>query len=124
MRDYTCEHCGASLDPGECCDCKDVRVVILRTDGSIEISVTDGKLKTYQSIVGGYIEHVPSIYPIGMIVNEEGVLLGLPANPFFPKFLGNIILIKEPEGGGDEFRSFDEYEAEQIVDMLAPWRTA
>ncbi len=124
MIGYTCEHCGARLDPGERCDCRDVRVVILRTDGSIEISVTDGTLETYQSIVGGHIEHVHSIYPVGLLVNEEGILLGLPSNPFFPRYVGNIIFVKEPEDGGDEFRSFDEYEAEQIVDMLTPGRTA
>lgn len=122
MKGYTCKHCGATLDPGERCDCQDVRVVILRADGSLEVSITDGKLETYQSIVGGYVEHVPGINPIGLLVNEDGPKLGLPKNPFFPGYVGNIILIKEPRVEDTEFRSFNEYEAAQLLAMFAPGR--
>lgn len=115
---YICEHCGAVLDPGERCDCKDVRVIVLKVDGTIEIKVTDGSLHAFQDIVGGYIEHV-SASDFGLIVNEEGLILGLPQNPLFPELCGNVILVKEPEDGGDEFRSFNEYEAVRLADLVA-----
>ena len=123
MKGYICEHCGAVLDPGERCDCQDVRVIVLKVDGTIEIQVTDGSLRAFQEIVGGYIEHV-SAADFGLIVNEEGLIRGLPLNPFFPELCGNVILVKEPEDGGDEFRSFNEYEAIKLADLVARRMTA
>lgn len=123
MRGYVCDRCGATLDPGERCDCRDVRVVVLRTDGTLEMNVTDGSLEAYQEIVGGYVEHVPSLPSVGLLVNEEGRRLGLPKNPFFPGYVGNIILVKEPRAEEVEFRSFSEYEAAQLLAFLAPKRS-
>lgn len=124
MKGYICEHCGAALDPGERCDCRDVRVVVLRSDGSLEVSVTDGKIETYQSIVGGYVERIPSLPTISLLVNEDGKRLGLPRNPFFPGYVGNIILIKDPRAEETEFRSFNEYETTQLLQIFAPTRRA
>ena len=123
MKGYTCEHCGAALDPGERCDCKDIRVIVLKADRSIEIRATDGSLRAFQDIVGGYIEHI-SAADFGLIVNEEGLILGLPLNPFFPELCGNVVLVKEPEKGGDEFRSFSEHEAVKLADLVARRLTA
>lgn len=123
MKGYICEHCGAALDPGERCDCQDVRVIVLKVDGTIEIQVTDGSLRAFQEIVGGYIEHV-SAADFGLIVNEEGLIRGLPLNPFFPELCGNVILVKEPEDSGDEFRSFNEHEAVKLADLVARRMTA
>lgn len=124
MKGYICEHCGAALDPGERCDCRDVRVVILRSDGSLEVSVTDGKIETYQRIVGGYVERIPSLPTISLLVNEDGKRLGLPKNPFFPGYVGNIILIKDPRTDETEFRSFNDYETAQLLQIFAPTRRA
>ena len=117
MRSYICEHCGASLDPGERCDCRDIRVIVLKTDGSISVRVTDGSLEAFQKIVGGYIEHVRG-KNVGLLVNEEGLLLGLPHNPFFPEIVGDIIVVKEPGEDDDEFLSLTEHEAAKLIDMI------
>ena len=118
MRRYACEHCGATLDPGERCDCRDLRVVVLRADGNLEMSLTDGALDTLQDIVGGNIEHVPAFHDIGLLVNEDGIRLGLKQNPFFPGYLGNVIIVGEPEDGGDRFRSLTEYESAGLLEMF------
>lgn len=120
MKGYACEHCGASLDPGERCDCRDVRVVVLRADGSLEVSITDGTIKTYESIVCGNIESVPSLPTISLLINDDAERMGFPKNPFFTPYFGNIILIKEPRMGETEFRSFNEYEAAQLLQIFAP----
>ena len=79
-----CEYCGSSLDPGERCECRDVRVVILRADGSLEVSITDGTMQTYESIVGGPVERVPSLPTISILINDDAERMGLPRNPFLP----------------------------------------
>lgn len=44
-------------------------------------------LKQMQEFVGGYIEYVGNI-----ICNEDGLMLKLPRNKLFPRFVGNIII--------------------------------
>lgn len=120
----TCEYCGAHLDHGERCDCKDVRVLVLRVDGSLELSITDGKLETYESIVGGHVSCIPSLPSISLLINEDARFLGLPKNPFFPPYHGNVILVKEPRIEETNFRSFNEYETAQLLQIFAPRKKA
>ncbi len=122
MRGYVCECCGATLDPGERCECRNLRVVVLYADGDLEMRLTDGSLKALQEIVGGYIEHVPAFENIGLLVNEDGIRLGLAPNAFFPGYLGNVIIIGEPRDGGDDFRTLSEYETAELLKMFAPRR--
>lgn len=124
MIERKCEYCGSSLDPGERCECRDVRVVILRSDGSLEVSITDGTMQTYESIVGGPVERVPSLPTISILINDDAERMGLPRNPFFTPYFGNIILIKEPRTEETEFRSFNEYEAAQLLQIFAPQKRA
>ena len=59
--------------------------LILKTDFTqVELNPkngTDFSLEELQKIVGGYIEIVNLNEEYIMVVNEEGKLLGLPANP-------------------------------------------
>ena len=114
-----CEHCGARLDPGERCDCRDFRVLVLRADGTKEIVVTDGSLAALQKLVGGYIEHVSMCVDAGLLVNEEGRLLGLRPNPFFNgAFVGDVVIVGEPKRGEDNFRSLSEYAADGLFEIF------
>lgn len=67
-------------------------------------------LERLQKLVGGYIERVWEGEPYHsncLMVNEEGQLLGLPQNPSFPQFVGNIVVGKCIRGeDGDEFVGF------------------
>ena len=58
---------------------KDMKVMVLQTNGSIEEFRTEWSLKMAQEIVGGLIEAV-SLTGATMYINEEGKILGLPAN--------------------------------------------
>lgn len=59
--------------------------------------------KTVGAVVGGYIEHVSlrGLKPYCMIVNEEGLLLGLPTNPAgcglyrASRIAGTIVIMKD-----------------------------
>lgn len=63
----------------------------------------DGSLKQLQEMVDGYIEVVQLIdfehYNIKMIVNEEGLLKGLPVNdnllPYF--YVGNAVFVGQTD---------------------------
>ena len=60
---------------------------LIKATGEInEVRPANGKtwsLKELQGFVGGYVEIVrlPANFPQVMVVNEEGTLDGLPANP-------------------------------------------
>lgn len=116
-----CEHCGASLDWGEICECRLFRVLLLKADGTKHILTIDGSLHSLQKLVGGYIEHVPMVLDTGLLVNEDGIALGLKPNPFFGgRLLGDVVVIGEPKNGGDNFVSLSDYAAEQFYRLFEP----
>ena len=55
----------------------------------LEIIEIDGSLESMQDVVGGYIEIVPWVKGLVLVVNEEGKLLGLDYNFTF----GNDIIV-------------------------------
>lgn len=57
-----------------------------------EIEYTkENELRAFQGAVGGYIEGV-YIDDVLAYVNEEGLILGLPCNEFFPWLVGNVVI--------------------------------
>ena len=66
------------------------RYKLIDTEGNITYkdSMT---LKEMQDFVEGYIEIVGDI-----ICNEDGLLLQLPKNKVYPRFVGNIIINQTP----------------------------
>lgn len=58
-----------------------MRILVVEPERRPEPREIDGSLKTMQGIVGGLIQPVyPFDEPIALICNEEGKLMGLPAN--------------------------------------------
>lgn len=52
-------------------------VGVFRTTGNIDVVEIDGSLASYQSLVGGYLESVPTRRsPFLLLVDEEGKLKG------------------------------------------------
>lgn len=81
-------------------------VIVYHTDGSQEQRSLDKSklLSELQSIVGGYIEriHLPLMKGYCLIVNEEGLIYGLPVNPYHvplqsQPFVGDAVLMKESD---------------------------
>lgn len=64
-----------------------MRVLVKRPGLGIEEKDIKDELESYQREVEGYIEfvHIPSFHErgISVIVNDEGLLLGLPANIYY-----------------------------------------
>lgn len=62
-----------------------MKALILSPEGTVEKAIlepVDGSyLEPLQELVGGLIEFAPTFDPeIEMVVNEEGLLIGLPVN--------------------------------------------
>jgi hypothetical protein len=66
----------------------------IKTDGTIEeVAVDkDNSLKQMQDAVGGYIELVRLTDDDIMVVNEEGLIFGLPVNEHASKIAGQTIV--------------------------------
>lgn len=84
-------------------------------------------LEDLQRAVGGYIEHAPvaglSEENIAMLVNEEGLLAGLPVNenllPFF--YVGDVVFVKLEvnEHGELDFVGLDAYQLRWLDDWVS-----
>lgn len=59
-----------------------IKAVVKRPNEDSEIVEIENSLESLQSIVGGWIERVPSIFnpKYDLYCNEEGKLMGLPPN--------------------------------------------
>lgn len=97
---------------------------LYKTNGSVETYNTKEKmaLKEFQDLVGGNIEFAPEEADGSVpMVNEDGLGLMLPRNPFFkpahqPYYVGDILhgkMIDTDEGM--EFVGFDEEEAPKFL---------
>lgn len=66
----------------------------IKTDGTIEEVALDkdNSLKQMQDAVGGYIELVRLTDDDIMVVNEEGLVFGLPINEHASKLAGQSIV--------------------------------
>ena len=97
---------------------------LYRTDGTMEVLSTETKfdLNKLQELVGGNIEFAPT-EPDGAkpMVNEDGLGLMLPRNPFFKPYhqayyVGNILLGKDVETSkGTDFVGFDDDESDKFI---------
>jgi hypothetical protein len=57
-----------------------IKILVKKPGKELEVREVEDKLKSYQEIVGGYIETIPVAENIILICNEEGILLDLPRN--------------------------------------------
>ena len=57
-----------------------MKVLVVRVGEQPKVEDVKDDLKTYQSIVGGYIECISIDRNVDMVCNDEGKLIGLPIN--------------------------------------------
>ncbi|MDR3585801.1 MAG: DUF3846 domain-containing protein [Desulfosporosinus sp.] len=70
-----------------------LRVVVIEPGLPAKIQEVNNDSASFQSKVGGYIEHVPFFKDdIGFLFNEEGKLIGLPPNRI--NYYGDILVLK------------------------------
>ena len=78
-------------------------------------------LKTLQDAVGGYIEvvrpkdrYLPWLL---LIVNEEGLLTGLPTNLRFPQFVGPVVCATDGEVEYTDHETGEKYVEHDIIGL-------
>lgn len=57
-----------------------IKCLVIEPDKKPAVQVIDNTLEAKQEIVGGLIQYIPLSDTAGMICNDEGKLIGLPAN--------------------------------------------
>jgi hypothetical protein len=65
--------------------------IVLKSDGSKERDINISTLKKLQEIVGGYVEFIYLKEKV-LVVNEEGLLFGLPRNNQATEIAGQPIV--------------------------------
>ena len=103
-------------------------ILIKATDEIGYALIGDDTLHGMQQLVGGYIEIVRPAYlrrPYVMIVDEEGMLKGLPINNtgsllYNGPIVGDVLILKEGfnEDGEPDLLSLDMDEAHSLLDEL------
>lgn len=93
---------------------KKITIAVKRPGDVWKIKEVEDTLKTYQDIVGGYIEHFKSIGDIAFFCNEEGKFLDLEPNIFVPELndtvVGTVFAARSDEAG--EFVSLTDEDKE------------
>ena len=65
-----------------------IKCLVIEPGKKPTVQVIDNTLEAKQEIVGGLIQYIPLSDSAGMICNDEGKLMGLPAN----RILGNDVI--------------------------------
>lgn len=81
---------------------------LIDTNGDVHQVEGPVSLEQAQSLVGGYVERVPAPLEVGqqMLVNEEGLMHGLPFNMVASlmtkmNIVGNALIVETGEGWDD-----------------------
>lgn len=97
-----------------------MKVVVKNVGKEPKVVEIDGKLKTMQDIVGGYIQTFPWFDRIIIVCNEEGKLMDLPENfkvrcspSYVETIVGNVFFCK---AGDEDFESLTDEEIKIIID--------
>ena len=93
-----------------------MRVVIAHTS-RVEVKDIPNTLEALQKIVGGNIEVFRAFADkdIVTICNEEGYLLNLKPNKYFPGIVGNVVICGV---NGEEFTSISTEKAKKLARLL------
>ena len=91
-----------------------MKIVVKNVNENPVVKEIKGTLENLKEIVGGYIECFPVFENVLCVCNEEGKLLGLPANFRCNNdiIVGNVFFCA---GGEEEFISLNEKQIDTIM---------
>ena len=94
-----------------------ILVAIKRPGNEPYVNVVKNDLKTFQDLVGGYIESFTVSSGLTILCNEEGLLEGLPYNEtiFGNPFVGTIVAVGVD---GEEFSSLKSASVPTVLKLL------
>ena len=93
-----------------------IKVIVKEPNEPVgHVEEVSAALESLQKLVGGYIEAIPIAKGISVLCNEDGRLLGLPANCFVRphmEVVGTIVVI-----------GTDKYNFDSCPCTLGAWKT-
>jgi hypothetical protein len=96
---------------------KEIKIIIVEPNKIPYVKTVENDLKTFQNIVGGYIECVMIKDKIDFVCNEEGKILELPKCRYIEEIndiiAGTFFMTKADEEGN--FTSLSEKEIETLI---------
>lgn len=94
-----------------------MRIVIKKVGQFPEVREIKGTLENLKEIVGGYIECINMFDNVLCVCNEEGKLLGLPANFLFMNdiIVGDVFFCA---GGEEDFESLNDNQVQDIMMVM------
>lgn len=84
-----------------------ITVIVKQPFSKPYVTEIENSLKSFQNIVGGYIEciEIPDAEGIDIILNEEGKIYGLAPNVYLPEYddciMGPIIVVAFDSSSGE-----------------------
>lgn len=101
---------------------KKIVAVVKEPGGAAKIKTIDNTLKSFQEIVGGYIECIPfpGIEELDIFLNEEGKLIGLNPNIYLREYKDIIVgtfFVVGNDGEGDAI-SLTEEQIEKVREYI------
>ena len=102
-----------------------IKVIVKEPYKDPEIKTVESSLKTWQEIVGGYIETIPfpGIKGAVIILNEEGKLDALDGNFWVPHYddfiVGSVAIVGS---GDDDFESLSDNQIKGILKHIEKFK--
>lgn len=92
-----------------------MKAIIKKVGENPRVEEIENELKTLQGIVGGYIEVVSMGEGIALVLNEEGKLVGLPANFGLGRdvIVGDVLFVAY--GNDGEFTDLTDFQIDVIM---------
>lgn len=91
-----------------------INVVVKEPGKDPERMRVENRLETFQQLVAGYIETVSITKDVLAIVNEEGLILGLPESGVCGLY-GTVVFVRPK---GDEFASLLKLDEHTLCQLL------
>jgi hypothetical protein len=97
---------------------KEIKVIVKKVNGPLEVKVISDSLEIMQGIVGGYIETSTLDNDVVLICNEEGKMNGLRPNLLFPNdiIVGDVFFVSDGDDG--EFASLTDDQIEFVSELI------
>lgn len=94
-----------------------MKIVIKKVGQAPEVKEIKGELHEMQEIVGGYLEVIGLFDGIFCVINEEGKLIGLPANFAFASdvIVGDVFFCSV---SGEDFVSLNDMQIDTIIKLF------
>ncbi len=98
---------------------KKINVITLKCSSIPKVELIENNLKSFQTLVGGYIETVNIGNNIHIILNEEGKLIGLEPNLIYFNdiIMGDVVFVAV-DNENEDFTSLSTIQINKVIEYI------